>query len=155
MWEEFKYWWYSKIHQLSHLVLSFSLLGGLWLLIQLLFVVVVTGLFVVVFQLLSHVRLFVTLWIAAHQVSLFFTISWSSLKLMSIESTMPSNHLILWREPSGEGLSSPALNLSQHQDLFLLELFFVVHVFLEDCLFHQDYQYVGLQLFIVSFHFWF
>ena len=29
------------------------------------------------------------------------------------------------------------LNLSQHQDLFLLELFFVVHVFLEDCLFHQ------------------
>ena len=32
---------------------------------------------------------------AAHQVSLFFTISWSLLKLMSIESVMPSNHLIL------------------------------------------------------------
>ena len=59
------------------------------------FFVVVTGLFVVVFQLLSHVRLFVTLWIAAHQVSLFFIISWNSLKVMSIESMMPSNHLIL------------------------------------------------------------
>ena len=34
-------------------------------------------------------------WTAARQVSLSFTISWSSLKLMSIESVMPSNHLIL------------------------------------------------------------
>ena len=37
----------------------------------------------------------VTLWTAAHQASLSFTISWSLLKLMSIESMMPSNHLIL------------------------------------------------------------
>ena len=37
----------------------------------------------------------VTLWTAAHQASLSFTISWSLLKLMSIESVMPSNHLIL------------------------------------------------------------
>ena len=36
-------------------------------------------------QSLSHVRLFATLWIAARQASLFFTISWSLLKLMSIE----------------------------------------------------------------------
>ena len=36
-----------------------------------------------------------TPWTAAHQVSLSFTISWSLLKLMSIESVMPSNHLIL------------------------------------------------------------
>ena len=36
-----------------------------------------------------------TPWIAAHQAFLSFTISWSSLKLMSIESVMPSNHLIL------------------------------------------------------------
>ena len=35
-------------------------------------------------------------WTAAHQASLSFTISWSSLKLMSIKSMMPSNHLILW-----------------------------------------------------------
>ena len=47
------------------------------------------------FLLLSHVRLFATPWTAAHQASLSFTISWSLLKLMSIESVMPSNHLIL------------------------------------------------------------
>ena len=46
-------------------------------------------------QLLSRVRLFATLWIAAHQASLFITNSWSSLKLMSIELVMPSSHLIL------------------------------------------------------------
>ena len=37
-----------------------------------------------------------TPWTAAHQASLSFTISWSLLKLMSIESVMPSNHLILY-----------------------------------------------------------
>ena len=46
-------------------------------------------------QLLSRVRLFVTPWIAACQASLSITNSRSSLKLMSIESVMPSNHLIL------------------------------------------------------------
>ena len=46
-------------------------------------------------QLLSHVQLYVTPWIAAHQASLFITNSWSLLKLMSIESVMPSNYLIL------------------------------------------------------------
>ena len=46
-------------------------------------------------QLLSRVRLFVTPWTAAHQASLSITNSWSLLKLMSIESVMPSNHLIL------------------------------------------------------------
>ena len=48
-------------------------------------------------QLLSHVRLFATPWIAARQASLFITISQSSLRLMSIESVMPSGHLILCR----------------------------------------------------------
>ena len=46
-------------------------------------------------QSLSHVRLFVTPWIAARQASLSITNSWSSLKLTSIESVMPSSHLIL------------------------------------------------------------
>ena len=46
-------------------------------------------------QPLSCVQLFVTLWIAACQASLSFTVSWSLLKLMSIASMMPSNHLIL------------------------------------------------------------
>ena len=50
---------------------------------------------VVVVQSLSRVRLFVTLWTAAHQAFLSFTISWSLLKLMSIELVMLSNHLIL------------------------------------------------------------
>ena len=51
----------------------------------------------VVVQSLSHIQLFATLWTAALQVSasLFFTISRSLLRLMSIESVMPLNHLIL------------------------------------------------------------
>ena len=48
-------------------------------------------------QSLSHVRLLVTPWIAAHQASLSITISRSSLRLMSIESVMPSSHLIFCR----------------------------------------------------------
>ena len=47
-------------------------------------------------QLLSHVQLFVTPWTAAHQASLSVTSSQSLLKLMSIESVMTSNHLILY-----------------------------------------------------------
>ena len=46
-------------------------------------------------QLLSRIWLFVTPWTAAHQVSLSITNSWSLLKLMSTESVMPTNHLIL------------------------------------------------------------
>ena len=46
-------------------------------------------------QLLSYVRLFVTPWIAARQASLSITNSRNSLRLTSIESVMPSNHLIL------------------------------------------------------------
>ena len=48
-------------------------------------------------QSLSCVRLFATPRTAAHQASLSITDSWSLLKLMSIESVMPSNHLILCR----------------------------------------------------------
>ena len=64
-------------------------------------------------QSLSHVWLFVTSWIAARQASLSINNSRSSPKLMSIESVMPSSHLILCR---------PLLLLppttSQHQSLF-------------------------------------
>ena len=63
-------------------------------------------------QSLSHVRLFSTPWIAARQASLSITNFWSSLRLMSIESVMPSNYLIL------SSPSPPAFNLSQHQGLF-------------------------------------
>ena len=64
-------------------------------------------------QLLSHVRLFVTPWIAARQVSLSITNSWSSLRLTSTESMMPSSHLILcrpleWRCTYKEWTSGPS-----------------------------------------------
>ena len=48
-------------------------------------------------QSLSYVQLFATPRTAAHQASLSITNSWSLPKLMSIESVMPSNHLILCR----------------------------------------------------------
>ena len=48
-------------------------------------------------QWLSRVRLFGSPWTAAHQASLSITNSQSLLKLMAIESVMPSNHLILCR----------------------------------------------------------
>ena len=51
----------------------------------------------VVVQLLRHVRLFATPWVAALQASLSFSVTWSLIRLMSIESMMPSNHLILCR----------------------------------------------------------
>ena len=62
-------------------------------------------------QLLSHVQLFVTPWTAACQASLSITDSWSLLKLMSTESVIPSNHLIL-------SSSSLAFSLSQQQAFF-------------------------------------
>ena len=48
-------------------------------------------------QSLSHVRLFATPWIAARQASLSITNSQSSLRLTSIQSVIPSSHLILCR----------------------------------------------------------
>ena len=67
---------------------------------------------VAVLQSLRCVWLFVTLWTAARQASLSFTISQSLLKLMSIELVMPSNHLILW-----------------HPILFLPSIFLSLRVF--------------------------
>ena len=64
-------------------------------------------------QSLSRVWLFVTAWTAACQASVFITYSQSWLKLMSIESEMPSSHLILCRP-----LLLLPLNPSQHQGLF-------------------------------------
>ena len=51
--------------------------------------------YIVVVQSLSCVWLFITLWTAVCQAFLSFTIPWSLLKLKSIESVVPSNHLIL------------------------------------------------------------
>ena len=46
-------------------------------------------------QLLSCLQLFATPWTAVHQASLSITNSWSLLRLMSVESVMAANHLIL------------------------------------------------------------
>ena len=58
------------------------------------FIVINPGVAAVV-RSLSHVWLFATQWTAARQASLSFTISWSLLKLISIESVMPSSYLAL------------------------------------------------------------
>ena len=62
-------------------------------------------------QLQSCVRLFATPWTAVRQASLSITNFQTLLKLMSIESVRPSNHLILLSP------SPPAFNLSRHQGL--------------------------------------
>ena len=77
--------------------------------------VVLLGSFVV--QSLSRVRLFATPWTAAHQASLSLTISWSLLKLTSIELMMPSNHLIL-SPPSPPALNLPASGSFPMSQLF-------------------------------------
>ena len=81
----------------------------------------------VVFQSLSGVRLFATAWTAARQASLSFTVSWSLLKLMSLESVMPSSHLILCCPFSSCPQSFPAsgslsVSRSLHQVAKVLEL---------------------------------
>ena len=70
-------------------------------------------------QSLSHIQLFATPWTVAHQASLSITNFQSLLKLMSIESVKPSNHLILCCPlllpsifPSISSKSFPAVNLS-------------------------------------------
>ena len=64
-----------------------------------------------VLQSLSCVWFFVIPWTEAFQPSLFFTVSWRLLKLMSIGLVVPSNHPL---SPS----SPPAFNLFKHQGLF-------------------------------------
>ena len=86
-------------------------------------------------QSLNNVWLFVTPWTTARQTSLSITNSRSLLKLMSIESVMPSNHPLSSPSP-------PAFNLSQHQGLFqwVPSLHQVAKV-LEFWLWHQSFQW--------------
>ena len=88
-------------------------------------------------QSLSRVQLFASPWKAGRQASLSITSSWSLPKPMSIESVMPSNHLILLSSPS-----PPAFNLSQHQGLFkLVSSSHQVAKVLEFQLQHQSFQW--------------
>ena len=89
---------------------------------------------VAVVHLLSHVRLFVTPWTAANQASLSFTISQNLLKLMSIESMMPSNYLILC-----------------HALLLLLSILPSISLFQRVSCLHHVVKVLELQLQIQSF----
>ena len=81
---------------------------------------------------------FVTPWVAAHQPPLSFTISWSLLKFMLLESVILSNQLILCHSPFPF-----AFNLSQHAGLFqqvgsLLQVAKVLELQLQ----HQSFQWI-------------
>ena len=69
-------------------------------------------------ELLSRVRLSGTPWIAARQASLSITISRSSLRLMSIESVMPSSHLIFCRPFLLLPLIPPSIRVFSSESLF-------------------------------------
>ena len=72
----------------------------------------------VVVQSLSPVRLFATPWSAACQASLYLTLSQILIKLMSIESVMPSNHLILCRLLLLPSIF-PSIRVFSNEELFL------------------------------------
>ena len=63
----------------------------------------------------SRVRLFATPWIIARQASLSITNSRSSLRLMSVESVMPSSHLILWRPLLLLPLTPPSIRVFSNE----------------------------------------
>ena len=88
-------------------------------------------------QSLSHVQLFATPWTAAHQASLSFTISQSLLKLMSIESVMPFNHLILCR-PLLLPAIFPSIRVSSKELGFSHNVAKVLELHLQ----HQSFQWI-------------
>ena len=71
-------------------------------------------------QSLSCVRLFVTPWAAARQTSLSITNSQSLLKLMSIKSVMPSNHLILCRPLLLPPSIFPSIRVFSNESVFCI-----------------------------------
>ena len=71
-------------------------------------------------QSLSHIRLFVTPWITARQASLSITNSRSSLRLTSIESVMPSSHLILYRPLLLLPLIPPSIRVFSNESTFCM-----------------------------------
>ena len=75
---------------------------------------------VLVVQSLSRVQLLATPWTAAGQASLSFTISWSLLKLMSTESVMPSNHLILCLPFLPLPSTFPSIRVFSNESAFLI-----------------------------------
>ena len=72
------------------------------------------------FSSVSHVQLFANPWTAAYQASLSITNSWSLLKLMSIESVMPFNHLILYYPPLLLPSIFPSIRVFSNESLLLI-----------------------------------
>ena len=68
----------------------------------------------------NRVRLFATAWTTAHQASLSITNSWNLLKLMSIESVMPSNHLILCRPLLLPPSVFPSIRVSSNESVLCI-----------------------------------
>ena len=77
-------------------------------------------------QLLTRVRIFATPWTTAHQASLSIANSRSLLKLISIESVMPSNHLILCCPPPSS--TFPTLRVFSNESVLLAEELLVAKV---------------------------
>ena len=110
---------------------------------------------VVVVQSPSHVRLFATPWPAASQSSLSFTISWSLLKLVSIELVILSNHLILCHPL----LLLPSVFPSIRTELILARAtVYVLHVYVcirlyahIDNMEESNYIYVATYIYICSY----
>ena len=89
-------------------------------------------------QSLGCVQLFVTPWTAAHQVSLSITNSWSLFKLMSIESVMLSNHLILCRPLLLLPSIFPSIRVFSNESVFLHQVAKVLEFQPQ----HQSFQWI-------------
>ena len=91
-------------------------------------------------QLLSCVRLFATPWTAAYQASLSITNSQRLLKLKSIESVMPSNHLILCHPLLLLPSIFPSIRVSSNESVFHIRCQFFTSYLLLRCLIVFNYH---------------
>ena len=82
-------------------------------------------------QLLSCVRLFVTPWTAPRQASLSITNSWSLLKPMSVESVMPSNHLIFCRPLLLLPSTFPSIRVFSNESVLKVRLIYSLKTMLQ------------------------
>ena len=100
---------------------------------------------------LSHVLLFVTPWTAAHQASLSITHSQSLLKLMSIESLMPSNHLTLCCFLLHLPSTFPSIRAFSNESVLHHQMAKVLEFQLQ----HQSFQWIFRTDFLEDWQVWF
>ena len=109
----------------SHSIIFSGVLTTTWnhTFVCLLFICLTWSSYVIQFgsvQLLSHVWLFVTPGTTAHQASLSITNTWSSHRLTSIKSVMPSSHLILYRPLFLLPPIPPSIRISSNQSILCM-----------------------------------